>query len=120
MKKLLKHILYFYVLYESTDKNLTWFKRLKHSWKYSKYSFNYPHLLFLDDYEVANLQALIEAMGYATWNDKEFIPNPLQMAQTGDWVGQIYWKLPDVEHKPNITWQQMATNARNWVLNEDF
>lgn len=48
----------------------------------------------LDAYEIANLRAALEAV-------LTFPRNPLHALNNGDWICQIYNKLPKVEHKPN-------------------
>lgn len=63
------------------------------------------HVIVLDDYQVANLRALINAIGYGTVNDPPI--GRLSALNNGDWVGEIYQKLPYVEHKPNQTWQEL-------------
>lgn len=63
----------------------------------------------LDGYQVANLRALIEATGYnRAGND----PSPLAFLMTGDWIGEVYWKLPASEHPPNRTPEQQRDDAR--------
>jgi hypothetical protein len=60
--------------------------------------------LTLDTYERDNLLALLHAI---------FRLSALPTANTGDWLGQIYWKLaprgfnPAV-HKPNVSPMNMA------------
>jgi len=77
------------------------------------------HIIELDNYEVANLRSALEAMGYNTWS-KEFhgeryVPtSPLCALNTGDWLGQIYNKLPDTGHRPNATPQELAKRANEW------
>ena len=57
------------------------------------------HIIELDDYEVANLRWLLGlVMGENGVGIGDFA-----CANTGDWVGQIRWKLPSVSHKPNRT-----------------
>jgi len=63
----------------------------------------------LDDYEVANLRAAIEAAGY--WGGQPAKRNPLYALNTGDWLGQIFWKLPQVDCKPNKTPEYLAKAA---------
>lgn len=68
------------------------------------------HVVLLSDYEVANLRELFRAMGYAS----TAVRNPLWSAHNGDWVGQIYSKLPHVEHRPNVPAEDMAERARKF------
>jgi hypothetical protein len=73
------------------------------------------HIVTLNDYHVANLRALINAIGYP-WNDGAIEEsNPFWAANTGDWVGEIYWKLPEVDFEPNATGEEMANEARKWT-----
>ena len=54
----------------------------------------------LNDYEVVNLRSAIEAIGYPH-DIVERPRNPLMVLNTGDWLGQIYLKLPKVDTVPN-------------------
>lgn len=59
----------------------------------------------LDGYERANLLWLIGLIGY----QGEALP-PFDVANTGDWVGQIYWKVfgeSGVQYAPNVTRKQV-------------
>jgi len=69
------------------------------------------HQITLNDYQVANLKAMFEATGY---NSKEPIDSPLGALDTGDWLGEIYWKLPDVSSSPNSTPDSMIEYAIGW------
>lgn len=71
------------------------------------------YLIELDEYQITNLRALLEAVGYPNWE----IPfsNPLNAANTGDWVGEIYNKLPEVDQHPNMTALEMAKTALRHV-----
>jgi|SRR5581483_4629662 len=77
------------------------------------------HDIQLDDYEVANLRAAIEAAGYSgqikcsnCCSYTSRVPrNPLCAMHNGDWLGQIYNKLPEVAHKPNVHPEVMARFA---------
>lgn len=65
------------------------------------------HTIELDDYEVANLRAMIEACGM-----KPGIPKtPLRVMHTGDWIGTIYAKLPEVAQRPNVPPETLAMRA---------
>mgnify|MGYP003463968239 CR=1 FL=1 len=68
------------------------------------------HQIQLNDYEVANLRALIEACGYGRITNR-VERNPLYVANTGDWIGQVWQKLPDVDYPPNATPEQLAARA---------
>lgn len=48
-------------------------------------------IITLDDYQAANLIALIETIGYPTYRGVEH--SPYRYLDTGDWIGEIYWKL---------------------------
>ena len=72
---------------------------------------NDSHVILLSDYEVVNLREAINACGYAHVAD----PSPLNVLNNGDWIGQIYQKLPYVEGiKPNATSAELAQRARKW------
>lgn len=49
--------------------------------------------IVLDMYELVNLRAAIEAIGYPWPGDDG--ESPLAVLNSGDWLGQIYLKLPD-------------------------
>lgn len=77
-----------------------------------------PHAIFLNDYHVANLKALLNAIGYP-WNGGAVEEdNPFWIANTGDWVGEIYNKLPFTQEMPNETGEAMAERAREWSRRE--
>ena len=60
----------------------------------------------LDEYQVSNLKAAIEAIGYG--GTEQHPRCPLNTLNTGDWIGELYLKLPDVTYYPN-------TNAADMV-----
>ncbi len=70
-------------------------------------------VISLNAYQVANLKAAIEAAGYpAGMAEHEGIPqNPICAINTGDWLGELYYMLPNVGMKPNTSPQEMAKNA---------
>ena len=71
-------------------------------------------IIELNDYQVANLRAAIEAAGYNTWdpNKESHVPrNPLYVLNNGDWIGEIYQKLPTVAYQPNASPQVLARAA---------
>lgn len=80
--------------------------------------------ILLDDYEVANLRAAFEAIGYgqrkceSCGSIKTFWPivgdSPLNVLNSGDWLGQIYNKLPELSHAPNVKPEEYAQRARDW------
>lgn len=76
----------------------------------------------LDDYEITNLRAALEATGQGTWHESmrdPFVPdNPLGVLNNGDWVGQILGKLPVVSAIPNNTANGLAEQARAWIARE--
>lgn len=62
----------------------------------------------LNGYQIANLKSALEAIGYG----RHEVRNPLWVLHTGDWVGEIYWKLPHhVEQAPNFTPEQLEQMA---------
>jgi len=69
-------------------------------------NFEAKHTIVLNDYQVANLRELFKACGYHPHNpgDKR---SPLWALQNGDWMGEIMWRLPDVDFAPNQTFEQM-------------
>lgn len=72
----------------------------------------------LDGYEVANLRAAIEAMGYPATREPPAPRSPLFALHNGDWVGQVYNKLPEVtegNHVPNDTPEELAEKANSFV-----
>jgi hypothetical protein len=66
----------------------------------------------LDDYEVANLRVAIEAIGYPWQKHKDH--SPLSVLNTGDWLGQLYLKLPIVEKMPNVSSYELIKRANNF------
>ena len=66
--------------------------------------------IHLSNYEIANLRSLIEACGYGRITDR-VQRNPLYVANTGDWMGLLYYKLPVVDVAPNATPEQLAIRA---------
>ena len=59
----------------------------------------------LNEYQVANLLALIEAIGYPN-GGPGVTGSPLGRLHSGDWLGEIYWKLATPQHptfRPNFT-----------------
>lgn len=76
------------------------------------------HTIELSDYEIANLRAAIEAAGYNGWAPgAPPVPdrNPLHVLNTGDWLGEVYNKLPQVDHPPNVAPEELARRARNFA-----
>lgn len=69
----------------------------------------------LDAYEISNLRAALEAIGYRPHlgMDKRC---PLWALNNGDWVGQIYNKLPESAIEPNDTAQELVTKSlsKHW------
>lgn len=66
----------------------------------------------LNHYQIANLRELIRTIGY--WGALQGEPDgaqlphghPLGALDTGDWVGEVWWALPEVAVAPNKTWQE--------------
>lgn len=48
------------------------------------------HVIELNDYQVVNLRAALEAIGYPWKEEKR---SPLTVLNSGDWVGEIWLKL---------------------------
>lgn len=69
------------------------------------------HTLILSDYEVANLRAAIHAVGYGAVGGDT---SPLGVLNTGDWLGQIFNRLPEVDLKPNAEADELRERARQW------
>lgn len=68
------------------------------------------HLIVLNDYQVANLMSMIHAAGYGSvYND-----SPLTVLNNGDWIGELFHKLPYVTQKPNASPEELALRAKNW------
>jgi hypothetical protein len=71
------------------------------------------HVILLSSYEAANLRAALQATGYAV-ADAE---SPLNVMNTGDWLGQVWQKLPYIEEsecKPNSSVEEMIRRAHEW------
>ena len=70
--------------------------------------------LELDDYERDNLLALLNLI-------YPYTADGVRCLDTGDWVGQIYWKLaprgfdPAI-HKPNAKREDMIASLREWAV----
>lgn len=67
----------------------------------------------LDGYEVSNLRSMLEAAGaiYQTAESPAISPGPLGVFNSGDWLAQIYLKLPLVPNAPNVTPQRYREAA---------
>lgn len=76
------------------------------------------HTLTLNDYQVANLRALLEATGIYTFPEKRAADNPLFALDTGDWLAEIYQMLPKVSYKPNQTPAEQALGVRRRAASE--
>jgi hypothetical protein len=63
------------------------------------------------EYEISNLRALIEACGYPNGACPR---NPLWAINNGDWLGQIYNKLPIVNTGPNRTPNELAEDVSRY------
>lgn len=70
------------------------------------------HVLILSDYEVANLRSAIQACGYAS-----VFRSPLEVLQTGDWMGMIAHKLSPLATGtvPNAQPDDLAKRATDWL-----
>lgn len=72
------------------------------------------HVLMLNDYQVANLRALFNAIGYAA-HFADTPSSPLSVANNGDWIGEIYQMLPyEGSQKPNVDAEQLRKSAIAW------
>ena len=69
--------------------------------------------IILNEYQIANLRSALEAAGYCDWST-QVLNNPLYVLQTGDWLGEIYNKLPEVDYQPNESPQVLADRASRW------
>lgn len=74
--------------------------------------------LRLDEYEIANLRAALEAI--CGWRDGRITDearlgdesNPLGVLRNGDWIGQLYWKLPRLPYRPNAAPDELVKAAK--------
>jgi hypothetical protein len=69
------------------------------------------HVILLNDYQVTNLRSLLHAIGYASVHRS----SPLNVCDTGDWVGELYQKLPHVALAPNVEPGELARRASEWA-----
>ena len=68
------------------------------------------NVILLSDYEVVNLRAALQATGYGMTGR-----SPLQVLNNGDWLGQIYQKLPYLDHPtPNADAFELQARALRW------
>lgn len=65
--------------------------------------------IVLDEYHVSNLKAAIEAIGYPA--DKNLSRCPLNVLNTGDWIGELYQKLPETTYYPNSSAADMVASS---------
>lgn len=76
------------------------------------------YVIELDEYEISNLRAALDATGCGTWHlsmkDPPIESSPLEVLNTGDWLSQIQNKLPKVNVLPNHTPDELAESARKW------
>lgn len=81
------------------------------------------YVIELDEYEIANLRAALDATGCGTWclsmKDPPIKSSPLEVLNTGDWLSQIQNKLPKVNVLPNYTSDELAESARKWRQTND-
>ena len=69
----------------------------------------------LTEYERANLAALVGWIGYPSPMPAI---EPFHLANTGDWLGQIYWKLglqQPTAAAPNVMPEQIRVQVAEWV-----
>lgn len=72
------------------------------------------HVLMLNDYQVANLRALLNAIGYGC-HFPETPSSPLSVVNNGDWIGEIYNMLPyEGGQKPNVGPEEIRRAALAW------
>lgn len=68
------------------------------------------HTITLTEYEVANLREALSAVGCGSpWH-----VSPLNAMNTGDWVCQVWAKLPQSDHWLCQTAEVMSQRAREW------
>lgn len=72
----------------------------------SDHDYNTKYTIELDGYQVANLRALLKAA--ITFNG----------FNTGDWIGEIPHKLPDVKWNPNQTAESMVAQVKADICRE--
>ena len=61
-----------------------------------------PHGIAMDDYEVSNLRVGLEVLRKIGLD-------------TGDWLGQLLFKLPTVEHAPNQDMDQQMKRLQDYL-----
>lgn len=69
------------------------------------------HVLVLNDYQVSNLLSALQAAGCCGFHD-EHGDSPLDVMNTGNWLGEIFTLLPYVEHKANVDPSELRRRAR--------
>jgi hypothetical protein len=75
-------------------------------------------VIALDEYERSNLLWLLRIIGFP--NKSEDKTEPFNYANTGDWIGQIAWKLryeDGAEHEPNVNMTVFRQKIIDWVAN---
>ena len=69
------------------------------------------HEVRLSDYQVANLVESLRAILGSMYGG---VASPLNAMNTGDWVGELYWKLEGItKAHPNRTAEEMAQSSIN-------
>lgn len=72
------------------------------------------HVLMLNDYQIANLRSLFNAIGYG-YHNPDIPSSPLSVVNNGDWVGEIYQMLPyEGQQKANASPQELRQAAISW------
>jgi hypothetical protein len=69
--------------------------------------------IVLTEYQRSNLLAVLQAIGYPAHQDR----SPLDVCNTGDWVGEVALKLRYEQpspHAPNVGPTELAERARRW------
>lgn len=84
--------------------------------------FAQSYTITLNRYQLDNLRWLIRLTGYPHGKDAHKV-EPFQWADSGDWLGELYWKLrdvaPDVENdEPNRTPSEMKRLVTLWVVDQ--
>jgi len=68
------------------------------------------YTITLNQYQLVNLRSALEAIGYPYAQDR----SPLDVLNTGDWIGELHQKLVQAELKPNAAPADLRKRARIW------
>jgi len=73
-------------------------------------------MLDLNEYQAANLRWLIEACGYPCNHDGTASHvGPFCSTNTGDWLGEIYDRIPKTDHAPNKSRDDLEKDVESWL-----